>query len=62
MENFINVCFSSDNNYVQHLTTAMASVLKNLKSDSIIRFYILDGGISECNKKNILELSALKDF
>lgn len=62
MENFINVCFSSDNNYVQHLTTAMASILKNLKSDSIIRFYILDGGISECNKKNILELSALKDF
>lgn len=60
--NVINICFSTDNKYVQHCATAMASLLKNCDVESKIKFFILDGGISEVNKKNIEKLSDIKDF
>lgn len=50
----INIIFSSDNNYAQHLGVTLISLLinfKNKKYNLIIN--ILDGGISEENKINI---------
>lgn len=56
----INICFSSDNNYAQHLAVTLASVLAN--NDSELSVYVLDGGISEENKNKILELKQKYDF
>jgi lipopolysaccharide biosynthesis glycosyltransferase len=58
----INICFASDNNYVQHLGATMASILKNAKADDDLHFYILDGGILEINQKKLHSLSSIKDF
>ncbi len=46
----IHVCFSSDNNYVQHLSVAVHSVVASRKSGDELEIHILDGGISEENK------------
>lgn len=61
-EKFINICLSTDNNYVQHCVVMMASILKNCGNDYKVRFFILDGGISEENKRNIKKLAKIKDF
>lgn len=58
----INICFSSDNNYIKHLTVAIASILKNANETDTLYFYILDGGISSENKNKILELTKIKSF
>jgi lipopolysaccharide biosynthesis glycosyltransferase len=56
-ENYnIYVCFSSDNNYVQHLSVAIVSMLKNKDKNDHIHISILDGGISDKNKENILNI------
>lgn len=58
----ISICFSSDNNYAQHLCVTLASVLVNkLPSDEIV-VYVLDGGISQYNKSKILDLQTKFDF
>lgn len=49
----ISVCFSSDSNYVRHMAAAMASILKNKKSDEFIKFYIIDGGITDTDRENL---------
>ncbi len=58
--NNINICIACDDNYSKYAGVTMASVLYNaLKNDEIV-FYILDGGISDEHKKQILSLKALK--
>ncbi|EMF1281380.1 glycosyltransferase, partial [Campylobacter coli] len=61
-ESTIHIFFSSNNNYIQHLCVAIASILKNSSRLDNFHFYILDGGIDEKNKKNILYLRTIKDF
>ncbi len=56
----INICFSSDNNYAQHLVVTLASVLAN--NDDKLHVYVLDGGISDENKQKILSLKKDYDF
>lgn len=56
----INICFSSDNNYAQHLAVTLASVLAN--NDDSLHVYVLDGGISDENKQKILALKKDYDF
>lgn len=51
--NNIAVCFSSDSAYVKHMAASMASVLKNKNEDEFIKFYIIDGGITEDDKKKL---------
>lgn len=58
----INICFSSDNNYAQHIGIAIASILNNAKNNDIYNFYILDGGISEENKQKIHLLNNILKF
>ena len=58
----INICFASDNNYVEHLAVALVSILKNTGVDTNLCFHILDGGISDNNKKKLLNLREIKNF
>ncbi len=60
--NVINICFSSDNNYAQHMSVAITSILKNTKEENQYNFFVLDGGISDKNKKNIEKLKKIKNF
>lgn len=60
--NIIEIVFSSDNNYVQHLAVTIASILLNNKSKYSYRFHILDGGITDKNKSNIEKLKKIQDF
>jgi lipopolysaccharide biosynthesis glycosyltransferase len=50
----ITVVCASDDNYAMPLTVAVCSILKNLDPQRHLNLYILDGGISKKNKKNIL--------
>ena len=51
--NNIAICLCSDNNYVQHLGAVISSVLKSKDENDYIKFYIVDGGISEDNKQKL---------
>jgi lipopolysaccharide biosynthesis glycosyltransferase len=62
MNGKIPVCFSTDDNYAQHMGVCMASVLKNKHENDEIYFYVLDGGISEKNKRKILKLKSIAGF
>jgi len=57
----INVCLACDNNYAKYAGVVVASVLANSKDDEDLKFYILDGGISESSKDEILSLKSIKD-
>lgn len=52
----MNIVFSSDDNYSQHLGLVIKSILDNKLSAYNINFYVLDGGISKQNKENINSL------
>ena len=58
----INICFSSDNNYAQHLGVTIISILKNAKKEDNYNFYIMDGGINKKNKNKLDKLKKIKDF
>lgn len=53
----IHVCFSSDDNYVQHLVVALQSVAVSRKSGDTLDIHILDGGISGENRKLLQQLA-----
>ncbi|MFZ6034775.1 MAG: FkbM family methyltransferase [Patescibacteria group bacterium] len=57
----IPVCLSTDDNYAQPCMVAIASILYNSKDNDFYDFYVLDGGISENNKKKIENLKIIKD-
>jgi lipopolysaccharide biosynthesis glycosyltransferase len=57
MTNEINVAFASDNNYSEPLAVSIYSLLDNLSKDCFANIYILDGGISEDNKKKISDIN-----
>ena len=44
-KNELNVLFSSDNNYAQHLGAAMQSLLENNQDFTIVRIYVIDNEI-----------------
>lgn len=49
----ISIVLASNNNYAPFVATTMYSILEN--TDSFIEFYILDDGISNNNKKKIIQ-------
>ncbi|MCQ2204768.1 MAG: glycosyltransferase family 8 protein [Bacteroidales bacterium] len=55
----INVLCASDNNYVAQCSVMLCSLLDNAKSANIV-IHIIDGGITEENKKTLAELVALR--
>ena len=54
--NHIPVFLPADNNYAYYLAVVMKSILSNTKGE--VDFYVLDGGITNENKKKILSVNA----
>lgn len=52
MKNY-KICFSSNDNYAQHLGVTIYSLLKNTKKSKQISLYVADGGISKINKEKL---------
>lgn len=59
--NKINVCVSCDDNYAIYAGVVIASVLASANDNDNLNFYILDGGISDIKKQQILHLKSIKD-
>ena len=59
--NTINVCVACDDNYSKYAGVVIASILKNAKETDKLSIYILDGGVSEERKQEILSLKSIKD-
>ncbi len=58
----MDIFFASDDKFVQHLSVAIVSILKNSLPFENFNFYILDGGITDKSKNNILSLQQIKKF
>ena len=54
--NTLNVLFSADDNYAQHLGAAIYSLLENNKSFQRIQIFVVDNNIKSENKKRLLNL------
>ncbi len=57
-----NICFSTDNNYMEQLGVSIVSILKNSLEDETFNFYILNSGIEKENKAKIEQLKKIRDF
>ena len=57
----INICLACDNNYEKYAGVVIASVLNNSNPEDNLNIYILDGGIENDKKNEILELKSIKD-
>ncbi|WP_372519743.1 glycosyltransferase family 8 protein [Candidatus Ruminimicrobiellum ovillum] len=57
----INICFTTDNNYIRPLCSTMASILKNIKNETSLHIFILEHDVSDENKNKILSLKDIKD-
>ena len=58
----MNIFFTVNDSYTKYLSVSMASILYNLDKEQIINFFILDGGISDKNKRKLNKLKYIKDF
>lgn len=56
----INVFLTINNQYAKFLAVTIASILLNTKTK--VKFFVLDGGISERNKIKIAQLKEIADF
>ena len=61
LSNKINVCLACDDNYSKYAGVVIASILANANHDDALAIYVLDGGISETKKEEILSLKSIKD-
>ena len=59
--NNVNICLACDDDYATYAGVVIASVLSNTCKEHDIIFYILDGGISEKHKNEILSLKYIKN-
>ena len=53
----MNILFSSDNNYAQHLGVAIYSLLSHNQDAEAVHIYIVDNGISEDNVNRLNEMA-----
>lgn len=58
----INIAFASDENYIQPMSVAIVSILKNAAKDDILNFYILCNNVAAEFKDKLLELKRIKNF
>lgn len=56
----IPVFLSSDDNYVPYMAALIVSIMENTKSK--VDFYIIDSGISQHNKKQLIEIKKKYEF
>ena len=59
--NEINICLSTDDNYIQYTATVVASILSNAKRKDKYHFYILSTQLSDDNKKKFDKLKKIKN-
>ena len=57
----INICFTTDNNYVRPLSCSIVSILKNLKEDISLHIFIVEHDISDESKKKLLSLKKVRN-
>ena len=57
----IHICFGTDNNYMKHTTTAIASILKNACPYDKYYLYILSSNLNSKNKKLVQKVKKIKD-
>ena len=55
----INICVACDDNYSKYAGVVIASALANASPDEYICAYVLDGGISDEHKSQILSLTSI---
>lgn len=53
----LNILFSSDNHYAQHLGAAMQSLLQNNQDFTVIRLYIIENEISASSKEKLCAIA-----
>ena len=58
----INIVFATDDNYVQHLCCAIASLLENKNKKDNLCIFILNSGLTEENINNIEKLKSIQNF
>ncbi len=58
----INVCITCSNNYAKYASVTMASILSNALETDSYKFYIVSDDISEESRKNIEQLTEIKNF
>ena len=58
----IDIVMSADDNYAQHCSVLITSILLNNKSNYVFHFHIIDGEITDKNKKLIEKAKSIKDF
>ncbi|MDO5553875.1 MAG: glycosyltransferase family 8 protein [Planctomycetia bacterium] len=58
----IRIAAAADDGYAQYLGVLIASILKTSEPGDEFSFYVVDGGITEVNRKKLLDLRRLKDF
>lgn len=51
----INIVFASDDNYIQHATVAMMSIMQNSSRQNCLSCYILDDGVSISAKEKVYQ-------
>lgn len=56
----LNVVLAPDNNYAKHAAACMASAVA--RSGSFFDFWIIDGGLSEENRKKLAEIDGYSNF
>jgi lipopolysaccharide biosynthesis glycosyltransferase len=61
MDNKINVTLSCDDKYAPYAGVVIASILSNAEPTDELAIYVLDGGISEGHKNEIISLKSIKD-
>lgn len=62
MTSSINISFSCNNQWADKLAVTIVSTLLHASKDNIYRFFILDGGITEENKKKLAKIKSKINF
>lgn len=61
MNEIMNICLISDNNFVNYLSTLIVSILKNSNDEDRFHFHIIEVDITEENKSKIMQLKEIKE-
>ena len=61
MNETMNICLISDNNFVNYLSTLIVSILKNSNDEDQFHFHIIEVDITDENKSKIMQLKEIKN-
>ncbi|MEI0525814.1 glycosyltransferase [Brachyspira murdochii] len=61
MQETMNICLISDNNFVNYLAALIVSILKNSNEEDKFHFHIIEVDITDENKSKIIQLKEIKN-